>query len=340
MKAIDFNALMGITLNDVAAANVSTGGGKIDRTPTTHDLRIYKTGAVYPSESLIAAFNLEYNVKDAEDKGLGFDICEAHTMPQFPKELPNCVLIAAVAKSETSVDLFSKCTWDGDGYPVKSVKTQGTKALDVLELICRVYGTTIDALMPKATDFIELDIVHQVQIPSPSGVYLMPKVVARGDKKGQLKYERRTNITVTPLSLVTEVKAEAVAPVAAAEVLEAQVAPVMATPNPVAEYPMTPEQSFATKPVATPQAVNIGQAQADMANNPVASAPSNPLAAMVAASGIPANNVVIASVPASQPMNQETADAIATAAANAIPELPSDAAPAATPSNNPLLGLV
>lgn len=205
----------------VAAAAVKAsapkGAGsplKKERQPTTADIRIWASGAAYPSDALVAEFGLEYQKKDNEDRGFGFDITNAMGMSaQLSGITEDFLLIGAVDRKEAKVDLFGSCAFEASGEPASKVSNQGSVTFGkatLLELLEKVYN-----VVPNEAGFIDLSFVRSTPIASPNGIFLVPKTVTRGANAGKAAYERRENVTFYPLvptsTLTEEVPTEKVA---------------------------------------------------------------------------------------------------------------------------------
>lgn len=214
MLNLDLSALDGLELTAPVAAK-SAAGVKISRVPTEGDLIVFSTGAIYPSESLVARYNLEYKPKalvvDAlgnetyEEVGNGLDIFESKnwSMIDLPIEL---LMVAVSAKKEAKVDVWGTCKFDEEGTPVSSVLTQGKVTFakaQLLGMITSAYGVDWNV-----TDYVELSLVESRVMVSPTGRYNLPTVVSRGANKGELTEKSRTEVPVFPLVMVKEVKKE------------------------------------------------------------------------------------------------------------------------------------
>lgn len=182
---------------------------KKERQPSTADIRIWKSGAAYPSDALVAEFGLEYQKKDNQDRGFGFDIINALSMnAQLSGITEDFLLIGAVDRSEAKVDLFGSCAFDDAGEPMSKVGEQGSVTYGkatLLELLETVYK-----VVPNEAGFIDLSFVRSTPIASPNGIFLVPKTVMRGANAGKPAYERRENVTFYPLvptSTLTESEA-------------------------------------------------------------------------------------------------------------------------------------
>jgi hypothetical protein len=213
---MNFNFLNDIKLSEVVVKKTTTPvSRKINRTPEGISLRIYKNGTVYPSIALVEQFNLEYNIKnlvDINEGGNALDIINSNDWSQYPKEAQPVLFIGVTAKSEPKVDLFGTTRYNEDGTPKSSVLTQGTKSMELLGAVINLFGdsTTIESAFGE-DDYLDLDVI--VDNTLPVEIAYIPKTVARGPEKGQIKTERRDNITLYPVivrnNIVEEIVIEA-----------------------------------------------------------------------------------------------------------------------------------
>lgn len=167
--------------------------------PLTADLRIWTSGAVYPSAALIAEMGLEYLPKGADDKAYGFDIIDIAEMAAITSP-ERFLAISMTEKTASRVDLFGMTRFDEAGAPLSSVAEQGSATFgkeSLLPLLKEVYGVE-----PNEEGFIDLVIHRATPFTSPNGIFRFPKVVSRGAQKGEVSYVRRENQTVFPLIAV------------------------------------------------------------------------------------------------------------------------------------------
>jgi hypothetical protein len=168
--------------------------------PVTADLRIHASGAIYPSDALIAEFNLEYTDKGSDAPSFGMDVIDVAQMPaiQSPERF---LAVSFVPKSAPKVDLFGMTKFSEDGTPMTKVGEQGSATFGketLLPLLAEVY-----AAVPNEEGFIDLNILRDMPFTSPNGIFMFPKTVSRGEKKGEISYTRRENQTVYALIAVT-----------------------------------------------------------------------------------------------------------------------------------------
>lgn len=196
---LDF--LRNVSLEESPARQTRTSS--VDHAPTNGaDLRLFKDGKIYPSAELVEECNLEYVEKDAEEVGNGFDIVDTKEFPNYPEGQPRLVMIALTPKNNAKVDLFGSVGYEEDGTPKKSVLEQGSSTTGkwLIELLEDVYG---DELFPEGIKYVDLVINSEFGLTNENNIYHMPKVVTRGEKKGEVKYERRTNTTLWPLTIMS-----------------------------------------------------------------------------------------------------------------------------------------
>lgn len=186
-----------------------------DKAPAAgSDLRVYHTGAVYPSEEFAKLFNLEYQPKiEVEGKGLvygenpgmGLDIFRSSDYASIESEQPFLV-IAAVSRKQGKIDVFRGCEYDMEGKPKSSVFTQGATSFGKEELISmleEMYNVTLDK---DTKPYVDLKVVGSgdgLDMPwvnlNGSAVYHVPKKVSRGKLKGETSYVRREHLLLWAL---------------------------------------------------------------------------------------------------------------------------------------------
>jgi hypothetical protein len=168
--------------------------------PLTADLRIWSSGAVFPSADLIAEFSLEYTNKNTpEVVANGIDIIDIAEMAAISTP-QRFIAMSVTAKSESRIDLFGITRYAEDGTPTASVAEQGSATFGkeyLLPLLKEVYGVE-----PNEEGFIDLNIVRSMPFTSANGIFRFPKLVSRGAQKGEVSYVRRENQTVYALVVV------------------------------------------------------------------------------------------------------------------------------------------
>jgi hypothetical protein len=165
---------------------------RVTKTPEGLTLRVYPSGKVYPSKQLVELLNLEYGA--TPEDGNGLDFFEANAWGAYKKlGGPNTILVAAVSRKNAKIDLFATRRTD------VSVLEQGPICKELWDLAVKLNPTWKDA------EVIDLTVMTSYPITSEDGIYHIPKAITRGERKGEVKVERRENITLYPLSvLVTE----------------------------------------------------------------------------------------------------------------------------------------
>lgn len=170
------------------------------------DLRVFTDGRIYPSAQFAQDNSLEYVAKD-EKVGNGLDVIDTEHFGNYPREATRILMVSLGSKDEPKIDMFKSVGYDDQGAPRNSVLTQGSKSFGItlLEMVEEVYSIT-------ATEgYLDLVISTSHGLTTPNDIYLLPTKVARGDKKGQLDFKRRTNTTLWPLT-VWEAKTDVVEP--------------------------------------------------------------------------------------------------------------------------------
>ena len=194
-------------LNDISLTKTEarTRSASIDTTPAdgTH-LRLFSDGRIFPAAQIVEDHSLEYVARE-EEVGNGYDIIDTDHFPNYPKGNPRIVMIALVSKDAPKVDLFGSVGYDkSNGEAKSSVLTQGSSTTGkwLITLLEEVYG---EELFPEGTRFVDLVINTDFGITTPNNIYQFPKFTNRGPNKGEVKYQRRTDTELWPLTVhVTE----------------------------------------------------------------------------------------------------------------------------------------
>lgn len=175
-------------------------GPQVDHTPAEGaTFRLFSDGRIYPSQEFVDTHNLEY-VNKGEEVGNGLDIIDTINFPNYPEGAPRLVMVALTSKDNKKVDLFGSVGYNEDDTPKRSVTEQGSSTTGkwLIPMLEEVYGIT---LFPEGVKFVDLVVNTQFGLETTNGIYLMPKVVARGERKGEITYERRTNTKLWPLTV-------------------------------------------------------------------------------------------------------------------------------------------
>lgn len=213
MKGLAFLKKVSLAANEVVKPVLARTTAAKDRNPTDADIRIYKNGAAYPSAALVAEFNLSFTAKDAADKGNAFDVFKSKSFPNTAALDENFLFITAVPRTQPKTDLFSSTGYDKvTNEPLADVLTQGavTFGLELLAYAKEVY----DIEPTEETPYIDLLIVRDSPFTTNDGIYFIPKVISRGEKKGQADIVRRENLTLytlVPAAWAKEEEVEATA---------------------------------------------------------------------------------------------------------------------------------
>jgi hypothetical protein len=222
-------------------------------------IRIWKSGAVYPSKALIDAFQLEYPTKvkitgtsqkavtledgtvatqdvpteswvvpqGVQANGLDvFTMASWSQIDEVTRSSHKLILVGVAPKSAPKVSLFNSVKYNEDGTALISVAEQGTVTFGkevLLPMIEATYGAK-----PNEEGFIDLQVVTEFNLSSkvPNGIFHLPKVVTRGEDAGKADVVRRENISVFPL-VVSQT-----APAPAEQVVESHDAEVPQVPGP------------------------------------------------------------------------------------------------------------
>lgn len=228
MTNINFDFLAGlepVTIEKQVKEKVSR---VIPKNPEGMKLRIFKDGSVYPSQELVDAFDLEYQVKGFDQfNQMGFDVFSSSNWGQMQKGVTPFVCIVAVPKSEAKLDLFKSVDYNEDGTPKKSVLNQGSKRPEIIEMLREVYNlpeqgvldnlpysedtmsfTAVDKLF-GSKNYVDLEVVVDTQVFPELNAYYIPKILKKGLRAGQQSYEERAKGTaIYPLVISMEVTEE------------------------------------------------------------------------------------------------------------------------------------
>lgn len=188
----------------LAKTEVKTRATSIDTVPATGAaLRLFKDGRIFPSAQFVEDWSLEY-VSKGEAVGNGLDIIDTDHFTSYPKTAPRIAMVALASKDLPKVDLFGSVGYNEDNTPKTSVLTQGSKTTGaaLITMLEEVYGVQLFANDER---FVDLVVSTEHGLTTPNGIYQLPTKVARGDKKGQLDYKRRTNTELWALTLLEEI---------------------------------------------------------------------------------------------------------------------------------------
>jgi hypothetical protein len=191
---MDYNFLRNITLVDTGRLRAPK-----EKNPTGLAVRIFSTGEVYPSQELVNKYNLEY-LKKGVESNFGIDIVDSINWTPTAT-FPRMILFGFTPKKEAKVDLFGSCRWDDNDLPKSTVTSQGSKSEVLLDLV-RAMGYLNDD-----QKYVDLQLVEEFPIKTENGISYIPKVMERGDKKGEQTYERRENVTFYPVNTPENLKA-------------------------------------------------------------------------------------------------------------------------------------
>jgi len=159
-------------------------GGKI--------LRIFANGNVYPSKELAEFANLEYRDNSDTEQGNGIDIVDTKKW-SILAAYPRAILFGITPKTESKIDLFASCRYNEDGTPKSSVFTQGTKSEELLNLV-KEFGW-----LTENQTYVDLVIQVENVFKTTDGISYIPKVISRGENKGEETYIRRENVSYYPI---------------------------------------------------------------------------------------------------------------------------------------------
>lgn len=212
MKKITFDFLKNMELKEIEKAPVNSPNSK-SPAPGAH-LRLFADGSLYPSAELVALHNLEYQNADSTSPENGYDVFVSTDWGQYTGTVP-FVALALVSKHEPKVSLFSQTKYNDDKTPKSSVLTQKTTAgEELIKALSTVYLESPDENLFENKAYLDLALVLDQPVnKTATGVYHLPKVIAKGKDAGKPSYVRREHVQIFPLTIVEETTA---APVVAA----------------------------------------------------------------------------------------------------------------------------
>lgn len=194
---MNFDFLSNITINKVEEPVKQTSKGRVaqEKNPQSGlTLRLFKDGSIYPSQELVDKYNLEYT---KDKSGNGFDVFPSTNWNQYPKDAENVVFISVVPKNSARVDLFSQAR-EVNGE-LTSVMNQGSKTfgLELIPMLESAYGVKLF----EDKKYVDLQVVEDVAINQD--IVYVPKMVMKGEQKGMMTTERRENVVLHPLAIIS-----------------------------------------------------------------------------------------------------------------------------------------
>lgn len=166
------------------------------RNPEGMTVRVFANGEVYPSQELVDKFDLEYKKERA---GNGIDVVDSKEWTPLANE-DRMILFAITPKVEPKVDLFAQCRYDKDGNPMSTVMNQGSTC-DLLLTLVKELGY----LTPEQK-YCDLELGLEWPVADQKGIFNLPKMKERGEKKGEKTYERRENVLMVPANTPEKMK--------------------------------------------------------------------------------------------------------------------------------------
>lgn len=226
------NFLKAATIEEPAKTPKRVSSKQRNPNPLFMGIRLWADGSIYPSQALVDKFSLEYPAMNVTTKTVGegetaktikeytpkegatpvfgFDVIDSSKWTQFKVEGDHrALLFAPVTKDSAKVDLFGRVTYDETGVPLSSVMDQGSATFGKEYLVAAVeeiYGVKLEKDTTPYVD-LEVDLSFDLKVLCPAGIFLFPKTITRGEKKGLTSYERRENVSVfgiAPTTLTVE----------------------------------------------------------------------------------------------------------------------------------------
>lgn len=222
--------LKDITIQEVANTTPRTAKRE-SNPPSGLTIRVWSDGSVYPSAELVSRFSLEYpkakvSVFEAknddgtaklDDSGapvtkrtievdhsvpsFGFDVFTLNKWTQVANVPEDVIVVGVTPRSESRIDLFDRCKFQDNGQPVSSVMDQGANTFGknfLLPMLLEVYKMSP---ADHVNGYIDLEVETSINLADrvPNGIFMLPKVVTKGENKGKADYVRREGISIFPL---------------------------------------------------------------------------------------------------------------------------------------------
>lgn len=184
---MDYSFLENLTLIDTGRMRTPK-----EKNPIGMAVRVYANGEVYPSTELVKKYDLEFVNKDSTEKSNGIDVVDSLEWEPLAAQ-PRMILFGISPKNRPKVDLFGTCRYNPDETPKSSVLTQGSTSDTLLELV-RSLG-----FLSNDQKYVDLVLLEQYPVTIKDGLAFIPKVVERGERKGEKTYERREGVTFYPV---------------------------------------------------------------------------------------------------------------------------------------------
>ena len=196
---------------------------------TTLRLRVWSDGSVHPSAKLVQDYKLQFAkavvtplppLQTTNENGetvmipqrdlaipegtYGLDIFSISDWTQADEVTRSnpALLMAVSPKTSPKIDLFGSTKYDDQGNPKGNVMNQSTAfGKRLIELLKAVYNVNLD----KGA-YVDLEVVTDINFKtfSSNGIFMLPKIISRGDEVGKPSYVRRENIDIFPLKVVSE----------------------------------------------------------------------------------------------------------------------------------------
>jgi len=201
---MDLSFLKNVEVKAVPQKNSTAKKATLEKFPVAGaHFRVYKNGRMFSNKEIAAKYNLNFGAQiEGEDKkavtvGNGLDIFSSENW-QMIKTEETILFVGIVARQGNSkIDVYGSTRYDEDGNPKGDINANSIAAFvkdSLIEMLETVYGVDFEEC-----DFVDLTIAEEFPIKAPNDVYSIPKVVSRGDSKGQPVFVTRTNLQVFPL---------------------------------------------------------------------------------------------------------------------------------------------
>ena len=176
-----------------------------DKLPTESDLRVFRSGKVYPSKAFAEKHQLEFapkaTLENPVDQGYGLDMFSSKDFSMLMTPLPReVVFVGFIPRGNAKISMWGTCSYEDDKVtPKASVFTQGSNSFakkELVPMLSEVYGVDWER-----TEFVDFNVSEDPghAIVSPNGRYAIPKTVSSGPRKGDLEDVSRRDIHLTIL---------------------------------------------------------------------------------------------------------------------------------------------
>lgn len=201
---MDLSFLKNVEVKEVAVKAKAARIG-LEKTPATGaDFRVYKNGRIFTHPTTAATYDLEFGpkIKVGENEhtaGCGLDIFSSEDWQMIVTPEPLLFVAIVFREGNAKIDVYGSTTYEEDGTNKRSIDNNTISSFGVEFLVpalASVYGVDWEKV-----DYVDLVINAEFQIKSPKNVYSIPKIVSRGERKGESVFVTRKDVQVFPLTV-------------------------------------------------------------------------------------------------------------------------------------------